>query len=43
MEDIEHYDILVYNFLYDIEDDEETIQDGIELHVSHLYWRLGNI
>ena len=34
MEDIEHYDIPVYNFPYDIEeDDEETIQDNIELRV----------
>ncbi|KAL0950921.1 hypothetical protein HGRIS_007678 [Hohenbuehelia grisea] len=32
MEDIEHYDIPVYNFPYDIEeDDEETIQDNSEL------------
>ncbi|TFK74332.1 GTP binding protein [Pluteus cervinus] len=32
IEDIEHYDIPVYNFPYDIEeDDEETIQDNMEL------------
>ncbi|KAI6158753.1 septin [Pisolithus thermaeus] len=32
MEDIEHYDIPIYNFPYDIEeDDEETIQDNSEL------------
>jgi cell division control protein 11 len=37
MEDIEHYDIPVYNFPYDIEeDDEETIQDNSELRVSPL-------
>ena len=34
MEDIEHYDIPVYNFPYDIEeDDEETVQDNSELRV----------
>lgn len=32
MEDIEHYGIPVYNFPYDVEeDDEETIQDNSEL------------
>jgi cell division control protein 11 len=32
MEDIEHYDIPIYNFPYDVEeDDEETIQDNMEL------------
>jgi len=32
MEDIENYDIPVYNFPYDVEeDDEETIQDNSEL------------
>lgn len=37
MEDIEYYDIPVYNFPYDIEeDDEETIQDNSELRVSTL-------
>ena len=35
MEDIEHFDIPVYNFPYDVEeDDEETIQDNSELRVS---------
>ena len=35
MEDIEYYDIPVYNFPYDVEeDDEETIQDNSELRVS---------
>lgn len=34
MEDIEHYDIPIYNFPYDVEeDDEETIQDNSELRV----------
>jgi cell division control protein 11 len=38
MEDIEHYDIPVYNFPYDVEeDDEETIQDNSELRVSLLF------
>ena len=37
MEDIEYYDIPVYNFPYDVEeDDEETIQDNSELRVSGL-------
>jgi cell division control protein 11 len=41
MEDIEHYDIPVYNFPYDIEeDDEETIQDNMELRVSSSRLRL---
>jgi len=32
MEDIAHYDIPIYNFPYDVEeDDEETIQDNMEL------------
>ncbi|KAK7040081.1 Cell division control protein 11 [Paramarasmius palmivorus] len=32
MEDIEHYSIPIYNFPYDVEeDDEETIQENIEL------------
>jgi hypothetical protein len=36
MEDIEHYDIPVYNFPYDVEeDDEETIQDNSELRVNN--------
>ena len=35
MEDIEHYNIPVYNFPYDVEeDDEETIIDNSELRVS---------
>ena len=34
MEDIDHYEIPIYNFPYDIEeDDEETIADNIELRV----------
>lgn len=34
MEDIEHYNIPVYNFPYDHEeDDEETIADNSELRV----------
>lgn len=38
MEDIEHYDIPVYNFPYDVEeDDEETIQDNSELRVSNSF------
>jgi hypothetical protein len=39
MEDIEHYDIPVYNFPYDVEeDDEETIQDNSELRVGHFFF-----
>lgn len=35
MEDIEYYNIPIYNFPYDVEeDDEETIQDNSELRVS---------
>lgn len=38
MEDIEHYDIPIYNFPYDVEeDDEETIIDNSELRVSMKY------
>lgn len=34
MEDIEHYGIPVYNFPYDVEeDDEDTIADNSELRV----------
>ena len=34
MEDIDHYEIPIYNFPYDIEeDDEETIADNTELRV----------
>jgi septin family protein len=37
MEDIEHYDIPIYNFPYDVEeDDEDTIQDNSELRVCRL-------
>lgn len=40
MEDIEHYDIPVYNFPYDVEeDDEETIQDNSELRVSKSFFQ----
>lgn len=36
MEDIDHYDIPVYNFPYDVEeDDEDTIQDNSELRVCN--------
>jgi cell division control protein 11 len=31
MEDIEHYRIPVYNFPYDVDDDEETIEENDEL------------
>ncbi len=35
MEDIDHYEIPIYNFPYDVEeDDEETIADNMELRVS---------
>ncbi|KAH8806886.1 septin [Flagelloscypha sp. PMI_526] len=35
MEDIEHYDIPIYNFPYDVEDDdEETIQENMDLRAS---------
>ena len=38
MEDIEYYDIPVYNFPYDVEeDDEDTIQDNSELRVRRLF------
>lgn len=34
MEDISHYEIPIYNFPYDVEeDDEETIADNMELRV----------
>ena len=37
MEDIEYYDIPVYNFPYDVEeDDEDTIQDNSELRIRRL-------
>ena len=35
MEDILHYEIPIYNFPYDVEeDDEETIADNMELRVG---------
>lgn len=38
MEDILHYDIPIYNFPYDVEeDDEETISDNMELRVRSLF------
>ena len=38
MEDIDYYDIPVYNFPYDIEeDDEETIQDNSELRSCSIF------
>jgi hypothetical protein len=45
MEDIEHYDIPVYNFPYDVEeDDEETIQDNSELRVGQaFFWEMLNL
>ena len=37
MEDIEYYDIPIYNFPYDEEeDDPETIRDNMELRVGFL-------
>lgn len=34
MEDIEHYNIRIYNFPYDVEeDDEDTIEENSELRV----------
>jgi len=37
MEDIDHYEIPIYNFPYDVEeDDEETIADNMELRVSYI-------
>lgn len=40
MEDIEYYDIPIYNFPYDVEeDDEETIQENSELRVRPSPWR----
>jgi cell division control protein 11 len=44
MEDIEHYDIPVYNFPYDVEeDDEETIQDNSELRVCFRVFKLDDV
>ena len=38
MEDIDHFDIPVYNFPYDVEeDDEDTIQDNSELRVRSCF------
>lgn len=35
MEDIDYYEIPIYNFPYDVEeDDEETIADNMELRVN---------
>ena len=35
MEDIEHYNIPIYNFPYDVEeDDEDTIEENSELRVN---------
>ncbi|KZT06801.1 GTP binding protein [Laetiporus sulphureus 93-53] len=43
MEDIEYYDIPVYNFPYDIEeDDEETIQDNSELRAMMPFAIIGS-
>lgn len=40
MEDIEHYDIPIYNFPYDVEeDDEDTIIDNSELRVRNHVFR----
>lgn len=37
MEDIEHYNIPIYNFPYDVEeDDEDTIEENSELRVGRL-------
>ena len=44
MEDIEYYDIPVYNFPYDVEeDDEDTIQDNSELRVCGFLLFLGSM
>ncbi|KAJ7879633.1 GTP binding protein [Mycena olivaceomarginata] len=41
MEDIDHYEIPIYNFPYDVEeDDEETIQENMELRVTALPSRM---
>jgi hypothetical protein len=40
MEDIEHYRIPVYNFPYDIEeDDEDTVEEISTSTTPHGYWR----
>lgn len=42
MEDIDYYEIPIYNFPYDVEeDDEETISDNIELRVRRSTTSLG--
>ncbi|KAK4057047.1 Cell division control protein 11 [Microbotryomycetes sp. JL221] len=43
MEDVEHYNIPVYNFPYDVEeDDEETIQDNSELRAMMPFAIIGS-
>lgn len=43
MEDIEYYDIPVYNFPYDVEeDDEDTIQDNSELRAMMPFSIIGS-
>ena len=38
MEDIEHYNIPIYNFPYDVEeDDEDTIEENSELRVKGIF------
>lgn len=38
MEDIEHYNIPIYNFPYDVEEDEEdTIEENSELRVNTFF------
>lgn len=38
MEDIDFYEIPIYNFPYDVEeDDEDTISDNMELRVCMVY------
>jgi len=40
MEDIDHYKIPIYNFPYDVEeDDEETVEENSELRV----WNRGRL
>jgi cell division control protein 11 len=44
MEDVEHYGIPVYNFPYDVEeDDEETVADNSELRVGSLPGKTVNL
>ena len=41
MEDMEHYNIPIYNFPYDVEeDDEDTIEENSELRVRAEHERL---